>query len=195
MTEPLLHLALRVEQDIFLVRQRGREVAAAVGLEHQDQVRIATALSEVARELLHGADGADVTFALDRDAVGRRILPKAETEAEARACLELLHGRRHRVHTAVALIAPGAAPRRRLSTSTVAFKRLHPDEIDAYVACGEWRGKAGGYAIQGRGAALITGIRGDYLNVVGLPLARLLKLHPDLHPATPISRGSAKGVR
>ncbi|MEV5769543.1 sensor histidine kinase, partial [Micromonospora sp. NPDC052213] len=74
MTEPLLHLALRVEQDIFLVRQRGREVAAAVGLEHQDQVRIATALSEVARELLSGADGADVMFALDRDAVGRRIL-------------------------------------------------------------------------------------------------------------------------
>ncbi|MFI2708959.1 sensor histidine kinase [Micromonospora sp. NPDC018662] len=72
MTEPLLHLALRVEQDIFLVRQRGREVAAAIGLEHQDQVRIATALSEVARELLHGVAGADVTFAVDRDATAGR---------------------------------------------------------------------------------------------------------------------------
>ena len=66
-------MALRVEQDIFVVRQRGREVAAAVGLEHQDQVRIATALSEVARDLLRDAGGADVTFALDRDAEGRRL--------------------------------------------------------------------------------------------------------------------------
>lgn len=103
-------------------------------------------------------------------AVGRRILPKAETEAEARACLELLHGRRHRVHTAVALIAPGAAPRRRLSTSTVAFKRLHPDEIDAYVACGEWRGKAGGYAIQGRAEAYVRFMSGSWSGIVGLPL-------------------------
>ncbi|SCL63986.1 sensor histidine kinase [Micromonospora chersina] len=73
--DPLLHMALRVEQDIFLVRQRGREVAAAVGLEHQDQVRLATALSEVARDLLRTVDGADVTFVLDRDVhAGRSML-------------------------------------------------------------------------------------------------------------------------
>ena len=68
------------------------------------------------------------------------------------------------------LIAPGAAPRRRLSTSTVAFKRLHPDEIDAYLACGEWRGKAGGYAIQGRAEAYVRFMSGSWSGIVGLPL-------------------------
>ena len=70
----LLQMALRVEHDIFVVRQRGREVAAAVGLEHQDQVRIATALSEVARDLLHSSGGADVTFAVVDGAAGRSVL-------------------------------------------------------------------------------------------------------------------------
>ncbi len=77
----------------------------------------------------------------------------------------------------------------------VEFSALDRSTVEWYVRSREWEGRAGGYAIQGRGAALISGIRGDYLNVVGLPLARLLKLHPDLHPATPISRGSAGGVR
>lgn len=103
-------------------------------------------------------------------AVGRRILPKATNEAEARTCLELLSGRRHRVHTAVTLIAPGGLARHRLSTSVVTFKRLHPDEIAAYLASGDWAGKAGGYAIQGRAEALIRAVSGSWSGIVGLPL-------------------------
>jgi len=103
-------------------------------------------------------------------AVGRRILPKAESEAEARAALALLSGRRHRVHSAVATIGPDDALRHRLSTSIVAFKRLSEAEIAAYVASGEWRGKAGGYAIQGRAEALIRSISGSHSGIVGLPL-------------------------
>ncbi|MBM3567660.1 MAG: septum formation protein Maf [Alphaproteobacteria bacterium] len=103
-------------------------------------------------------------------ALGRRILPKAEDETQARRCLELLSGRRHRVFSALCLIAPGAAPRCRLSESVVAFKRLTPDEIAAYLAGGEWKGKAGGYAVQGAAAGLIRWLAGSYSGVVGLPL-------------------------
>lgn len=103
-------------------------------------------------------------------ACGRRILPKAEDEATARRCLSLLSGRRHRVHSAVTLIAADGSERHHLSTSIVAFKPLHPDEIDAYVAGGEWRGKAGGYAIQGAAAGLIRWMSGSPSGVIGLPL-------------------------
>jgi septum formation protein len=103
-------------------------------------------------------------------AVGRRILPKAETEAEARFCLALLSGRRHRVHCAVTLIDGDGKARHRLSTSIVAFKRLDADETAAYLAAGEWRGKAGGYAIQGRAEALVRAISGSYSGIMGLPL-------------------------
>lgn len=103
-------------------------------------------------------------------ACGRRILPKAEDEATARRCLALLSGRRHRVHSAVTLIAADGTERHRLSTSIVAFKPLHADEIDAYVAGGEWRGKAGGYAIQGAAAGLIRWMSGSPSGVIGLPL-------------------------
>lgn len=103
-------------------------------------------------------------------AVGRRILPKAETEAEGRACLALLSGRRHRVHCAVTLVDGGGNARHRLSSSIVTFKRLSSEEIDAYIASGEWRGKAGGYAIQGRAEALIRAMSGSYSGVMGLPL-------------------------
>ncbi len=103
-------------------------------------------------------------------AVGRRILPKADTEADARACLRLVSGRRHRVLTAVTLAAPGGKARHRMSTSIVTFKRLHPDEIDAYIACREWTGKAGGYAIQGRAEALVRAMSGSWSGIVGLPL-------------------------
>lgn len=100
---------------------------------------------------------------------GRRILPKAEDAAAARACLTLLSGRRHRVYGGIAIVA---AERRaaRLVTSVVQFKRLSAVEIDAYIASGEWSGKAGGYAIQGRAAAFVQSIRGSYSNVVGLDL-------------------------
>lgn len=103
-------------------------------------------------------------------AAGRRILPKAESEEQARFCLTLLSGRRHRVHSAVTLIDTEGRAHHRLSTSIVTFKRLHPDEIGAYVKSGEWHGKAGGYAIQGRAAGLIRSLSGSHSGVVGLPL-------------------------
>lgn len=103
-------------------------------------------------------------------ACGRRILPKAETEAQARTCLELLSGRRHRVVGGVCLLAPDGKSRCRLVTTVVAFKRLTAPEIDAYVVSGEWHGKAGGYAIQGRAVAFVRFLSGSYSNVVGLPL-------------------------
>jgi septum formation protein len=103
-------------------------------------------------------------------AAGRRILPKAETEADALAALSLLSGRRHRVHSAVTLVDAGGQARHRLSTSIVTFKRLSAEELDAYVAAGEWRGKAGGYAIQGRAEALVRAVSGSHSGVVGLPL-------------------------
>jgi len=103
-------------------------------------------------------------------AAGRRILPKAETEAEARSCLSLLSGRRHRVHCAVTLIDGEGKARHRLSSSIVTFKRLSEEEIAAYLASGEWQGKAGGYAIQGRAEALVRALSGSFSGVMGLPL-------------------------
>jgi septum formation protein len=115
-------------------------------------------------------DGALVLAADTVVAAGRRILPKAETEAEARAALALLSGRRHRVHSAVTLVDAGGKTRHRLSTSIVAFKPLSAAELDAYLDSGEWQGKAGGYAIQGRAQALVRMLSGSYSGVVGLPL-------------------------
>ena len=113
-------------------------------------------------------------FVLAADTVvacGRRILPKAEDSRTARDCLSLLSGRRHRVMTGVAVAAPGGRQRSRVVETAVKFKRLTRAEVEAYVESGEWRGKAGGYAIQGRAGGLIPWINGSYSNVVGLPLA------------------------
>lgn len=106
-------------------------------------------------------------------ACGRRILPKAESEAEARDCLRLLGGRRHRVLGGMALAAPDGRVATRVVTTVVALKRLTAAEIDGYIASGDWHGKAGGYAIQGRAAAFIPWINGSYSNVVGLSLSDL----------------------
>ena len=103
-------------------------------------------------------------------ALGRRILPKAEDEATARQCLKLMSGRRHRVLSAIALLGPDGTLRERLSETIVRFKPLSPAEIDAYIAGGEWHGKAGGYAIQGSAEGLIAWISGSHSSVVGLPL-------------------------
>ena len=103
-------------------------------------------------------------------ACGRRILPKAMSEEDARNCLTLLSGRAHRVYTAVALIDPQGRLRQRLSETRVHFKRLSATELEAYVASGEWRGKAGGYAIQGHAGAFVRSLNGSYSGVVGLPL-------------------------
>jgi septum formation protein len=108
--------------------------------------------------------------------VGRRILPKCEVVDEAAQCLRLLSGRAHRVHSGLALITPKGARRRRLVETRIRFKRLSRDEIDAYLAAGEWRGKAGGYAIQGLAGGFIVKLIGSYSSVVGLPLYETLSL-------------------
>lgn len=112
-------------------------------------------------------------FVLAADTVvgcGRRILPKTETEDQARACLTLLSGRRHQVFTAMTLLAPGGKTSKALSETVVTFKRLSHGEIESYIASNEWSGKAGGYAIQGRAGALVKTLRGSYTGVVGLDL-------------------------
>ncbi len=103
-------------------------------------------------------------------ACGRRILPKAEDERAARDCLGLLSGRRHRVLGGLHVLAPDGRAHARLVETVVTFKRLSAAEIDRYLAAGEWHGKAGGYAIQGRAAAFVKAVGGSYPNVVGLPL-------------------------
>jgi septum formation protein len=118
-------------------------------------------------------------FILAADTVvsaGRRILPKAETEAQARACLTLLSGRRHRVLTAVVLRAPDGRRTQRLVESVVGLARLTPGQLRAYLASGEWQGNAGGYAIQGAAAAFVRFLSGSYSNVVGLPLFETAQL-------------------
>ena len=109
-------------------------------------------------------------------AVGRRILPKAETEAQARDCLALISGRRHRVLTAVVLALPDGRRLKRVVESAVTFQRLTEQQVDAYLAGGEWRGKAGGYAIQGQAEAFIRFLSGSHSNVVGLPLFETAQL-------------------
>ena len=108
--------------------------------------------------------------------VGRRILPKAEDEAVARSCLALLSGRRHRVFTAVAVADAAGVIRQRLSETIVIFHRLTPADIDALIAAGDWRGKAGGYALQGTAEAFVRFIGGSWSGVVGLPLAETRSL-------------------
>ncbi len=109
-------------------------------------------------------------------AAGRRILPKALDADTARSCLHLLSGRRHRVYSAVVLVRPDGAHRLRAVLSRVTMKRLSEAEIAAYLRSEEWRGKAGGYAIQGRAAAFIRHLSGSYSNVVGLPLYETAQL-------------------
>ena len=121
-------------------------------------------------------EGAMVLAADTVVAVGRRILPKCELMEEATQCLRLLSGRAHRVYTGVTLVTPRGAERRRLVETRVRFKRLSSEEIEAYLGAGEWRGKAGGYAIQGLAGAFVVNLVGSYPNVVGLPLHETLGL-------------------
>ena len=116
------------------------------------------------------AEGAFVLAADTVVAVGRRLLPKTESQKEAEACLRLMSGRAHRVLTGVAVRAPGGNLSSRVVITRVQMKRLSEEEIANYLASGEWRGKAGGYGIQGRAGAFIRGLSGSYTGVVGLPL-------------------------
>ena len=129
-----------------------------------------------ARAVMPRHPGAYVLAADTVVACGRRILPKPEDEAAARNCLELLSGRRHRVHSGIAVATPDGRLTLRRVDSRVACKRLSRAEIAGYLATGEWRGKAGGYAIQGRAAAFVSWLSGSYSNVVGLPLFETAQL-------------------
>jgi septum formation protein len=139
--------------------------------------RLAVRLAEDKAALVAARQqGAFVVAADTVVCVGRRVLPKAETEAEARACLALLSGRAHRVETGVTVVSPRGESASRLVETRVHMKRLGHAEIDAYVESGEWRGKAGGYAIQGRAGGFVLDLQGSYSGVVGLPLYETLCL-------------------
>ncbi|HLH94247.1 MAG TPA: Maf-like protein [Xanthobacteraceae bacterium] len=135
--------------------------------------RLARAKADAALELVRVDDELRGSYILSADtvvAVGRRILPKAELLDQAAQCLRLLSGRNHRVHSAVCLVTPNESFRQRLVETRVRFKRLSDEDIEAYLASGEWRGKAGGYAVQGIAGSFVVKIVGSYTNVVGLPL-------------------------
>ena len=181
MTIPPIVLASASPRRRDLLCQIGIEPAAIIPTDideppHQRELPLRYALrmaDEKARAIVlpDGINDGAVVLAGDTVvAVGRRILPKAETEDQARSCLALLSGRRHRVYGGIALRLTDGTLRSRLVTSSVIFKRLHRDEIDAYIATGDWQGKAGGYAIQGPAAAHIRHIEGSYSNIVGFSL-------------------------
>jgi len=141
--------------------------------------RLARIKAEAALESIRRSDELRGSFIVAADtvvAVGRRILPKAELLDEAAQCLRLLSGRNHRVYSGVCVVTPKEAFRQRLVETRVRFKRLSQDDLEAYLASGEWRGKAGGYAIQGLAGAFVVKIVGSYSNVVGLPLYETVAL-------------------
>jgi len=136
-------------------------------------VRLARAKAQAGAAIAPGA------FVLAADtvvAVGTRVLPKAETQGQARECLTLLSGRAHKVLTAVAVIAPDGRLVSRLVETRVRFKRLTAQEAEGYLESDEWRGKAGGYGVQGRAGAFVIELQGSYPAVVGLPLYETLSL-------------------
>ncbi len=184
MTAPFLVLASASPRRLELLRQIGIvpdwvEPAAIDETPGRDEEPAAHALrlaEAKLRAVMPSHPGAYILAADTVVACGRRILPKPVDEAAARRCLELLSGRRHRVHSGIALSSPDGRPALRRITSLVAFKRLSAGEVAAYLASGEWQGKAGGYAIQGRAAAFIRYVSGSYSNVVGLPLFETAQL-------------------
>ncbi|HEX2726261.1 MAG TPA: Maf-like protein [Beijerinckiaceae bacterium] len=141
--------------------------------------RLARGKAEVARRAARNREDLKDSYIVAADTVvtaGRRILPKAEVIEEAAACLRLLSGRAHRVYTAVCVITPKDAVRERLVETRVRFKRLSREETESYLASGEWRGKAGGYAIQGLAGSFVVKLVGSYSNVVGLPVYETVAL-------------------
>lgn len=175
---PRLVLASASPRRLDLLRQIGLEPDVVVAAEIDETPLREETPRRLALRLAAGkaavvAPGHPDAFVLAADtvvAVGRRILPKVETEADGRACLKLLSGRPHRVLTGVAVTSPDGRLATRLVESRVHFKRLTATEIDSYLRSGEGLGKAGGYAIQGRAGAMVTTLQGSYSGVVGLPL-------------------------
>ena len=181
---PPLVLASASPRRLDLLRQVGIE-PAKIDPAHIDETprprelprAYALRMAKAKLAAVAGRHSGMVVLAADSVVVcGRRILPKAETEEEARACLRLLSGRRHRVLGGIAVGGPDGTVRARLVETVVRFKRLETAELDDYLRCGEWRGKAGGYAIQGRAARFIAFVSGSYSNVVGLPLFETMGL-------------------
>lgn len=174
-TRPPLTLASASPRRIELLRQIGVVPDQIVPADldetpHRDETPRLHAL-RLATEKASAVAADGVVLAADTVvAAGRRILPKAETEAQLRQCLNLLSGRNHRVFTAVAVRHVDGRITSRVAETRLRFKRLSPMEIDAYTACGEGLGKAGGYAIQGCAGAWVMQLVGSYSAVVGLPL-------------------------
>jgi septum formation protein len=141
--------------------------------------RLSREKAELAIENASRSEELQDSFILAADtvvALGRRVLPKAEMLDQASNCLRLLSGRSHRVYTSLTLVTPKGAMRHRLVETRVRFKRLSREEMEAYLASGEWRGKAGGYAIQGLAGSFVVKLVGSYTNVVGLPLYETVSL-------------------
>jgi len=181
---PRLVLASASPRRLDLLRQIGLTPDAVAGAEIDEtprrdetprQLALRLAVEKAARIAL-SEPGAYVLAADTVVAVGRRVLPKVEDEAEGRRCLELLSGRAHRVLTGVAVVAADGRRAERLVETRVYFKRLGPDETRRYLESGEGRGKAGGYAIQGLAGAFVTDLKGSYSSVVGLPLYETVNL-------------------
>ena len=142
-------------------------------------VRLARDKALAALPRARGTDELKTAYIVAADtvvAVGRRILPKPDLLEDAAACLRLLSGRAHRVYSGICVITPRDAVRTRLVETRVRFKRLSTEDLDSYLASGEWRGKAGGYAIQGIAGAFVVKLVGSYTNVVGLPLYETVAL-------------------
>jgi septum formation protein len=141
--------------------------------------RLARAKAEAAKRLIRGDKDYEKAFVLAADtvvAVGRRVVGKAELEHEAGDALRMLRGRAHRVHTAICLLTPDDRWRERVVETRIRFRNLSNEEIGNYLASGEWKGKAGGYAIQGIAGSFVVKLVGSYTNVVGLPLTEVVSL-------------------
>ena len=167
-----------VEPDALLPAEVD-ELPAKGELPRSLATRLARAKAEAALESIRLDEemrGAYIVAADTVVSVGRRIMPKAEMLDEAAACLRLLSGRNHRVYTGVCLVTPKESFRQRLVETRVRFKRLSKEDLEAYLASGEWRGKAGGYAVQGLAGSFVVKFVGSYTNVVGLPLYETLAL-------------------
>jgi septum formation protein len=187
---PKLVLASGSPRRLALVNQAGIEPDMLLPAEIDEIPRRGELPRACANRLAHGKAKAALAivrndedlrgaFILAADtvvAVGRRILPKAELLDEAAQCLRLLSGRNHRVYTGICLVTPREGFRQRLVETRVRFRRLSEQDIEAYLASGEWRGKAGGYAAQGIAGTFIVKLVGSYTNVVGLPLYETVTL-------------------
>ncbi|MBB5702439.1 septum formation protein [Ochrobactrum daejeonense] len=167
----------RTEHPRSLARRLSREKARRAGERLKDDANFSGALVLAADTVV---------------AVGRRILPKAEIADEARECLRLLSGRTHKVFTGVSLLLPNGNLRQTLVETRLRFERLSRIEMDAYLASGEWRGKAGGYAIQGLAGSFVVKLVGSYTNVVGLPLQETVSLLGDAGYPVYANWGSGK---